>query len=80
MAIGVAGLGAIFFGLLGPAAGHALAFIGAAQWTALLTVALLACSFAMARWLPRHARAMAGPATGTEPERAAEPELARSGS
>jgi MFS family permease len=70
MAIGVAGLGAIFFGLLGPAAGPALAFVGAAQWTALVTVALLACSFAMACWLPlvsapcgaRSSQALRGPA------------------
>jgi hypothetical protein len=61
-------------------AGCALAFVGAAQWTALVTVALLACSFAMACWLPRHARAMAGPAAGTGPEPAASPELVRSGS
>ena len=54
MAIAVADFGAIFFGLLGAAAGRALAFLGAAQWTALVTVALLGCSFAMACWLPQH--------------------------
>jgi EmrB/QacA subfamily drug resistance transporter len=66
MAIGVAGLGAIFFGVLGTAAGHALAFVGAAQWTALVTVALLACSFAIAFRLPRRARQMDAPAADAE--------------
>jgi len=47
MAIGVAGLGVIFFGLLDAAAGRALAFIDAAQWTALVAVA---CSAAPSRW------------------------------
>jgi len=60
MAIGLADLGAIFFGLLGAAAGRALAFLGAAQWTALVTVALLGCSSAMACWLPQHTGIGAG--------------------
>ncbi len=79
MAIGVAGLGAIFFGLLGTSAGHALAFVGAAQWTALVTVALLACSFAIAFWLPRRARQLPGPAADAGQAPAAELELVSAG-
>jgi hypothetical protein len=56
MALGVAGLGAVFFGLLNATAGHAGTFVSAAQWTVLATIALLACAFALAFWLPRRAR------------------------
>ena len=56
MSLGIAGIGAIFFGLAG---GHGTAvqvYLHAAQWTALTTVGLLACSFAVAFGLPRRAR------------------------
>jgi hypothetical protein len=58
MSLGVAGIGAIFFGLLGP--GRVADFVSAAQWTALVTVALLASAFVAAFWLPRRAREMTG--------------------
>jgi MFS family permease len=67
MSLGVAGIGAIFFGLLGPA--RLYDFVAAARWTALLTTALLGCAFMVAFWLPRRARET-GPSVGTEnPER-----------
>ena len=40
-------------------------YLHAAQWTALATVGLLACSFVMAFGLPRRARAMGAP---TDPQ------------
>jgi MFS family permease len=73
MALGVAGLGAIFFALLGNRSGHPLSFVSAAQWTALVTVLLLAGAFAIAFWLPRRARQQAAAETAPEPERALEP-------
>jgi HAMP domain-containing protein len=66
MALGVAGLGAVFFGLLNATAGHAGTFVSAAQWTVLATVALLACAFAVAFWLPRRAREMSAPGAAHE--------------
>ena len=84
MALGVAGIGAIFFGLLGPQSSTAQSFVGAAQWTALVTAGLLACAFAIAFWLPRRAREMdaaaAAPrsAAGPAVEPAVEPALERS--
>jgi MFS family permease len=33
MSLGVAGLGAVFFALLGPANGHSASFVGPAEWT-----------------------------------------------
>ncbi|MCW3064193.1 MAG: transporter [Solirubrobacterales bacterium] len=62
MSLGVAGLGAIFFGLVKPQLGPAQGFLGAAEWTTLITVALLALAFAIAYWLPRHARPVAATA------------------
>jgi MFS family permease len=67
MALGVAGLGAVFFGLLHATAGRASAFASAAQWTVLATVALLACAFALGFGLPRRAREMSAPAPEPEP-------------
>lgn len=67
MALGVAGLGAVFFGLLPATAGQAGAFVSAAQWTLLATVGLLACAFALGFGLPRHAREMTAPEAITEP-------------
>jgi EmrB/QacA subfamily drug resistance transporter len=60
MSIGIAGLGAIFFSIVGN--GHARAFLSAGEWTALASVALLAVAFVVAFMLPRHARRMDAPA------------------
>jgi EmrB/QacA subfamily drug resistance transporter len=62
MSLGIAGIGAIFFALAGGRGGHVPAYLGAAEWTALATVGLLACSFAVAFGLPRRARDMGAPA------------------
>jgi hypothetical protein len=67
MSTGVAGLGVIFFSLLG--GGQAAGYLSAAQWTALATVGLLAAAFAVAFWLPRRARETAGTGSAREPER-----------
>jgi MFS family permease len=67
MALGVAGLGAVFFGLLNATAGHAGGFVSAAQWTLLATVGLLACAFALGFGLPRRAREMTAPEAITGP-------------
>jgi len=56
MSLGIAGIGAIFFALAGGRGGHLPVYLHAAQWTALATVGLLACSFAVAFGLPRRAR------------------------
>jgi MFS family permease len=56
MSLGIAGIGAIFFALAGGHGRHVPVYLGAAQWTALATVGLLACSFAVAFGLPRRAR------------------------
>lgn len=66
MSLGIAGIGAIFFALAGGHGRHVPTYLGAAEWTALATVGLLACSFAVAFGLPRRARDMGAPA-GTEP-------------
>jgi EmrB/QacA subfamily drug resistance transporter len=67
MSTGVAGLGVIFFSLLG--SGQAARYLSAAQWTALATIGLLASAFAVAFWLPRRARETAGTGAAGEPER-----------
>ncbi len=74
MSLGVAGLGAIFFGLLGGHAARPQSFVGPAGWTALATIALLALAFAVAFWLPRRARELGGlpVAAETAPQAAAE--------
>jgi EmrB/QacA subfamily drug resistance transporter len=56
MSLGIAGIGAIFFALAGGHGRHVPVYLSAAQWTALATVGLLACSFAVAFGLPRRAR------------------------
>ena len=56
MSLGIAGIGAIFFALAGGRGRHVPVYLSAAQWTALATVGLLACSFAVAFGLPRRAR------------------------
>jgi hypothetical protein len=55
MALGVAGLGIVFFDLV--RTGGVGRFLSAGQWTALATAGLLASAFVIAFWLPRHARA-----------------------
>src|SRR5499427_9420123 len=66
MSTGVAGLGVIFFSLLG--SGHLAGYLSAAQWTVFGTIGLLAAAFALGFWLPRHARVAAEAGAG-EPER-----------
>src|SRR5579864_1625404 len=56
MSLGIAGIGAIFFALTGGRGEHVPVYLHAAQWTALATVGLLACSFAVAFGLPKRAR------------------------
>jgi len=58
MSLGIAGIGAIFFALASGPGRHVATYLSAAQWTALATVGLLACSFAVAFGLPRRARQM----------------------
>ena len=62
MSLGIAGIGAIFFALAGGHGGHVPAYLSAAEWTALATAGLLACSFAVAFGLPRRARETGVPA------------------
>jgi EmrB/QacA subfamily drug resistance transporter len=57
MSLGVAGLGTLFFGLLGSHVDRAADFMAASGPTILVTVALLAAAFAIGFLLPRHARA-----------------------
>ena len=56
-------------GVRGPSAGltgghgaHVPVYLNAAEWTALATAGLLACSFAVAFGLPRRAREQGDPA------------------
>jgi MFS family permease len=58
MSLGIAGIGAIFFALAGGRGAHVPVYLHAAEWTALATVGLLVCSFAVAFGLPRRAREM----------------------
>ena len=56
MSVGVAGLGTLFFGLLGAHVDRAADFVAASEPTILVTVALLAAAFAIGFLLPKHAR------------------------
>ena len=56
MSLGIAGIGAIFFALVGGRGAHVPLYLDAAEWAALATAGLLACSFAVAFGLPRRAR------------------------
>jgi EmrB/QacA subfamily drug resistance transporter len=56
MSLGIAGIGAIFFALIGGHGQHVPLYLHAAEWTALATTALLAGSFAVGFGLPRKAR------------------------
>jgi hypothetical protein len=62
MSLGIAGIGAIFFALTGGHGTHVPVYLNAAEWTALATAGLLACSFAVAFGLPRRAREQGDPA------------------
>ena len=62
MSLGIAGIGAIFFALADGHGGHVPVYLRAAEWTALATAGLLACSFAVAFALPRRAREQGAPA------------------
>ena len=62
MSLGIAAIGAIFFALAGGHGGHVPVYLGAAEWTALATAGLLACSFVVAFGLPRRAREQGAPA------------------
>ena len=72
IALGIAVLGTIFFGIVGPDR-SAAAFVDAAETTALVTAGLLALAFAAGFLLPARAREDAGapaehaPAIGPEP-------------
>jgi MFS family permease len=66
MALGIAVLGTIFFGIVG--AEHAAdVFVDAAQTTSLVTIGLIALAFASGFFLPRKPRAQEMPAAGPEP-------------
>jgi EmrB/QacA subfamily drug resistance transporter len=68
MALGVAGLGAVFFDLLSGGSSRGQVFSSAAQWTSALTIGLLVASFVLGFWMPRHAREPGeAQTTGTEP-------------
>jgi len=56
MSLGIAGIGAIFFALAVGHGGHVPVYLRAAEWTALATAGLLACSFVVAFGLPGRAR------------------------
>jgi MFS family permease len=56
MSLGIAGIGAIFFALIGGHGQHVPLYLHAAEWAALATTALLAGSFAIGFGLPRKAR------------------------
>ena len=56
MSLGIAGIGAIFFALAGGHGAHVPLYLDAAEWAALATAGLLACSFAVGFGLPRRAR------------------------
>jgi hypothetical protein len=71
MSLGVAGVGAIFFALVGR--GGVASFVNAGEWTALVTVALLVASFALAFRLPARARMTAPADAGQSVPRGLEP-------
>jgi EmrB/QacA subfamily drug resistance transporter len=56
MSLGIAGIGAIFFALVGGRGAHVPLYLDAAEWAALAMAGLLACSFGVAFGLPRRAR------------------------
>ena len=60
MSLGVAGIGTVFFGLLGSHADHTRDFVAAAQQTTLVTVGLIALAFLVGFMLPGEPRAQEG--------------------
>jgi EmrB/QacA subfamily drug resistance transporter len=73
MALGVAGLGAVFFGLLSGSASRAQVHSSAAQWTSALTIGLLVASFVLGFWMPRRAREQGEVQAATAAEPVPEP-------
>jgi hypothetical protein len=65
MSVGIAGLGAVFFSIVGGGSGR---FLTAGEWTALASAGLLAIAFVIAFWLPRRAREMGAPAAAPADE------------
>ncbi len=57
MALGVAVIGSVFFGLLGAPADY----IGAARWTSLVATGMIAIAFVLAYWLPKPSERREGP-------------------
>jgi EmrB/QacA subfamily drug resistance transporter len=74
MSLGVAGIGTVFFGLLGSHADHTRDFVAAAQHTTLLTVGLIAVALLVGFLLPKKPRVPQAPVDGVS-LRAAEPDL-----
>jgi MFS family permease len=68
MSLGIAAIGTVFFGAIGPHAARA-DFVSAAELTTLITVGLIAAAFAVSHLLPRQARQPHVPAdfAGVEP-------------
>ncbi len=71
--IGIAGIGTLFFSLLGPVADAKLDFLHAAHQTVLVTIGLIVIAAGLAALLPRHARADAEPAGRATEQSTAEP-------
>jgi hypothetical protein len=63
MSLGIAGIGTLFFSLIG-AAPVLADFVGAAERTTLVTAALIGAAFALSHLLPRAAREQSGTAAG----------------
>jgi EmrB/QacA subfamily drug resistance transporter len=63
MTIGVAGIGAVLFGLIGPVGRAGQTFVRPAEWTLLIILALLAAAFALTFQLPKRAREAGGKPT-----------------
>jgi EmrB/QacA subfamily drug resistance transporter len=68
MSLGVAGIGAVFFGALGTYADHTRDFLEAAQQTTLITAVLVALAAALGFLLPKRARSGGGEWAAAEPE------------
>ncbi|HWI72135.1 MAG TPA: MFS transporter [Baekduia sp.] len=67
MTLGVAGVGTLFFGLLGARADHVADFLHAAQISTLVSVGLLLVAGALSLAMPRHARTAQPAAPRPEP-------------
>jgi hypothetical protein len=63
MSLGIAGIGTLFFGLLGADADRTTDFLHAAERTTLVVVALIAAAFALAFLLPARPREQRAPAS-----------------